>query len=238
MPENATYRRGQVDWALWREFTAESLSASKEAPQVFSTRIKRLLDIDRTMEPVDPAAPRHAFFEGAPPGKGTEVAFTPFDTFCLAVGLDMLDAGFKQSEVVFVLKHIRPELQQHHTRILRRPCRPDRMLSLADAYSDMPFFLDDQGNGIADWRVFLILRRAEFVETLYVPKDRPIPPKTPLFMEPVFVDGIAGLTEHLNAQMWPYRKGYIAEIAKPASLTSGFLERAPEIRRGRAQHFF
>ena len=229
-----TYRRGQIDWALWRQFTAERVTGPKETPRVFSTRIKRLLDIDRTMVPVDPAASRYAFLEGEPPGKGTEVAFTPFDVYCLAVGLDMLDAGLKQSEVVFVLKHIRPELEQHHARILARPCRPDRMHSLAESYPDMPSFLDDQGNGIADWRVFLILKRVEFVETLHFPKDRPIPPKRPLFMEPVIVDGIDRLAEYLNAQMWPFRKGYVAEIAKPATLTTGFLKRAPEIRRGRA----
>ena len=233
MHTNTTYRRGQVDWALWRQFTAERVPASKEAPRVFSTRIKRLLDIDRTMEPVDPAASRFAFIEGEPPGKGTEVAFSAFDAFCLAVGLDMLDAGFKQSEVVFVIKHIRPDLEQHHARILARPCRPDRMHSLSEHFLDMPSFPNDQGTAIADWRVFLILRRVEFVETLHVPKDHPIPPKTPLFMEPVYVDGTTGLAAYLNDQMWQYRKAYIAEIAKPATLTTGFLEQAPEIRRGR-----
>ena len=229
-----TYRRGQVDWALWRQFTAERVAASKEAPRVFSTRIKRLLDIDRTMEPVDPAASRFAFKEGEPPGKGTEVAFTAFDVFCLAVGLDMLDAGFKQSDVVFVLKHIRTQLEHRHAHILSQPCRPDRAFSLAENYTKMPSFLDDQGTAIADWRVFLILKRVEFVETLHVPKDQPIPPKTPLFMEPVFVDGIDGLAAYLNDQMWPFRKAYIAEIVKPASLTTGFLKWAPEIHRGRA----
>jgi len=233
MSTATTYRRGQVDWALWREFTAERFGAPEVASPVFSTRIKRLLDIDRKMEPADPAASRFAFLEGEPPGKGTEVAFTAIDAFCLAVGLDMLDAGFKQSEVVFVLQHIRPALEQHHARILARPCRPDRAQSLAENFLNMPAFLDDQGNAIADWRVFLILKRVEFVETLHVPKDRPIPPKTPLFMKPVFVDGIAGLAAYLNAQMWPYRKGYVAEIAKPVTLTAGFLEQAPEIHRGR-----
>jgi len=229
-----TYRRGQIDWALWRQFTAERVTGPKETPRVFSTRIKRLLDIDRTMVPVDPAASRYAFLEGEPPGKGTEVAFTAFDAFCLAVGLDMLDAGFKQSEVVFVLKHIRPELVQHHARMLARPCRPDRILSQGEHFPDIPSFPNDQGNAIADWRVFLILKRVEFVETLHVPKDQPIPPKTPLFMEPVFVDGIDGLAAYLNDQMWPFRKAYIAEIVKPASLTTGFLKWAPEIHRGRA----
>lgn len=146
----------------------------------------------------------------------------------------MLDSGFKQSEVVFVLKHIRPELAEHHSEILARQCRPDRRLSQGKHVHDMPSFSNDQGTAIADWRVFLILKRVEFVETLHVPKDRPIPPKTPLFMEPVFVDGIDGLAAYLNAKMWPFRKGYIAEIAKPAMLTTKFLKRAPEIRRGRA----
>ena len=70
---------------------------------MFLTRIKRLLEIDRSLEQTDlQAQPNSNFAFVAPPERaGSEVAFTAFDAFCLAVALDLHDAGFKQSEVVF-----------------------------------------------------------------------------------------------------------------------------------------
>ena len=46
---NVTYRRGQVEWALWRAFTL-ARSSGEGPPPIFRTRIKRLLDLDRDLD--------------------------------------------------------------------------------------------------------------------------------------------------------------------------------------------
>ena len=46
---NVTYRRGQVEWALWRAFTL-ARSPGEGPPPIFKTRIKRLLDLDRDLD--------------------------------------------------------------------------------------------------------------------------------------------------------------------------------------------
>src|SRR5690349_17999088 len=109
-----TFKRGQVEWAIWRFFTLLK-SAPDDPPKVFLTRIKRLLETDRHdkvpagQDYPPPAA--YAFSSGETEGQGVDAAFTSFDAFCLALALDLVDVGFKPSEIVFLLRYLRPELQ-------------------------------------------------------------------------------------------------------------------------------
>ena len=57
-----TFKRGQVEWALWQLFAANSPSPARP-PQAFLTRIKRLWELDRRM---GPEAPGYAFFDQGP----------------------------------------------------------------------------------------------------------------------------------------------------------------------------
>ena len=77
-----------------------------------ATRIKRLLDSDRDFWA--PERPRLERVRRSVPGegRGIEAAFAPFDVFCLAVALDLLDVGFKQGEIVVVMRHLRPRLER------------------------------------------------------------------------------------------------------------------------------
>lgn len=112
-----SYRRGQVEWALWQ---VKSGRKTTPAPPEFLTRIRRLLDIDRA-EPADerPFAP-YAFSDAAPDGKGGEAAFQPLDALMLWLGLDLLEMGFKQQEVVTLLRSARAIVLKRYGRDLKR----------------------------------------------------------------------------------------------------------------------
>ena len=90
------YKRGQVEWALWR-FFLQGRQVGPEQQKVFLTRIKRLLELDRGEDlgaKTETPHARFAFADAAPEGKGTDADFRPFNAFCLALALDLLDTGF------------------------------------------------------------------------------------------------------------------------------------------------
>ena len=97
-----THSRGELEIALWQSFTQGD--RGPKVDRTFKGRIQKLLDLDRAGGFGAPS--EFAFHAAAPPGRGQEVHFTLLDAFCLAIGLDLLDVGFKQSEVVFLLRHL------------------------------------------------------------------------------------------------------------------------------------
>ena len=227
--QEASYRRGQVEWALWRWFGERQ--GDDLPPKPFLTRIKRLLEIDRSdsvprgAEAV-PAA-RFAFIDQAPANKGTDVEFSAFNAFCLALGLDMLDAGFNQSEVVFVLRYIRNELERQYQRALERPPTP-RTFRLAGDMADVPSF-EDRGIRKADPRIFMILDKVELVERLPTSKAK----GTPTILKPAFRRGIKALWDELHRLDHNRRRALVFEIAHTAVRVTELLKQAPEIKRGR-----
>jgi hypothetical protein len=96
-----TCGRGQVEWVLWCSFVRARFNPG-QSPRVFRTRVKRLLDIDRHLDLTGAEVPPEASYAfAAPPAiEGAEAEYLAVDAFCLAIALDLLDAGFKQSEVV------------------------------------------------------------------------------------------------------------------------------------------
>jgi hypothetical protein len=115
------YRRGQVEWALWRLKAGEETRQS--APSPFLSRIKRLLDVDRTL--IEAPRPRgsSAFaFSSAPPGgRGENAAFSKSDALILWLALELLELGFKQQEVVQQLRRARPLLIRDLGSVLDAP---------------------------------------------------------------------------------------------------------------------
>lgn len=229
---NETYGRGQVEWALWRSFTI-GRDASDAVPQVFRTRVKRLLDVDRTSdfaEASDPPPVRWSFV--APPEEaGAEAAYAPVDVFCLAIGLDLLDAGFKQSEVVYLMRYLRSELEVRMPRLLDRPSLLARKLYGPDANPTLPTDTK-QGKTFADPRQFVVLSKIELREI--VPQGKARSQKTPLILAPAFCDGIDALGAYLSDSM-PSRRRIVTvlELAATAQAVNAFLQKAPTIRRGR-----
>lgn len=232
---NLTYKRGQVEWALWRAFTL-ARSPGDGPPPIFKTRIKRLLDLDRDLDitafGAKPASD-FAFVAPAEGGRGVEVPYTPFDVFCLALALDLLDVGFKQGEIVFLMRHLRDGLADWYADLVSRPPLIDRQTHLARSHPKLPVIARGGKAALADARVFLLLNRIEMTEVLAAatPKGKA---GQALFLEPEVCEGIGQLHDRLNALMPLHRRTVIIlEITAVAQAVSVFLEQAPIVPRGR-----
>lgn len=231
---NVTYKRGQVEWALWRAFTL-ARSPGDGPPPIFRTRIKRLLDLDRGLDAAglgsSPPSP-FAFVEPAEGGSGVEAQYTPFDAFCLAIALDLLEVGFKQGEIVLLMRHLRDMLAEWFDDLLKRPSLIDRQSHLAKHHPSLPALERSDGRTpIADARVFLILNRIEMTELMPAMQSRP---GQAVFLEPEVCEGIARLQQRLDALMPHHRRTVITtEIATTAQAVATFLDAAPLVPRGR-----
>lgn len=227
-----TYGRGQVEWALWRSITIGDLAAGNEVPKVFRTRIKRLLEIDRGLDLGDAEVPPQSDYAFAPPpsDESGEVAYGAVDAFCLAIALELLDAGFKQAEIVFLMRYLRPGLEERFADLLTPPSLISRRRYGAKHYPHVPTYEQD-GRLYADKRLFVILQKVEMTEI--------IPPAkrghtTPVILEPIFCGGIEALTEALHDFMPTRRRAVtVLEVAASAQAVEAFLKQAPVIRRGR-----
>ncbi len=223
MASEPTFKRNQVDQALWETVT-HLKGAGKEPPAVFRTRIKRLLEIDRRGPP---DTGTYAFSTAAPGGKGVDARFSAFDTFCLAIGLELLDTGFKQSEVVFLLQHIRRGLHEHFDYILEDP---PRLQASADNHPDRPKFEHPEGKPTADFTVFVLIQRVEVREKYPLLKGNG-KVVHPIIGEPIICRGIDALRDTI------YRKKvsnhFLLEISVLGHLVTSKLASVPAIPRGR-----
>ena len=223
-----TFRRGQVEWALWKWFSAGSVSARPPAP--FLTRIKRLLDIDRSGSvPVGaeklPAA-KFAFFDARAGGQGADVEYSPFNAFCLAIGLDLLDAGFSQQEVVFLLRHIEGQLKPQFLHALQyQPV--SRTFREPEDIPGAPAVMID-GSLKADVRIFMVVNKVDISEQFAA-----LHPGQPVIMKPDFAHGIDKLRDLLNRLDFNDRRAFVLEVANTAAHVTRHLVEAPSIRRGR-----
>ncbi|MEQ9490902.1 MAG: hypothetical protein RIM72_18140 [Alphaproteobacteria bacterium] len=165
------------------------------------------------------------------PVDGTEIAYKAVDAFCLAIALDLLDAGYKQSEVVLLMKYLRKDLESLFSKIRNKPSLFDRQRQAAKDYPDFPFTIY-KGNKIADARVFLIIQKIERSNLLSGNTDDK--PKYPTFLAPIYCHGAMELADKI-ADLMPSRRrtSTIAEIARTAQAVRAFLADAPLIKRGR-----
>ncbi|MGE0723513.1 MAG: hypothetical protein AB7O45_04015 [Alphaproteobacteria bacterium] len=226
-----TYRFGQVRWALWQAFTARE-TAPASPPQAFETRMRRLLEIDREPDRFESETRHaaHAFHGEGPPGQGTDIAFSAADAFCLAIGIELLDSGFKQSEVVFLLRHLRADLVRQYRRIAALPLDP-RVPEPARSLPQLPVRRDARGEW-ADPRLFLLFRQAE-IERQPVRRRGRRPQG--LVFDPEFVAGGDVLGRRLDALTWQGdRKRFVIEIGHLALDVRDFLAEAPLVKRGRS----
>jgi len=204
------YKRNQVEWSCWR---VNTLGRDEDIPKVFLTRIKRLLELDR--QPLNGNATAMAFSSSnIPMGKGSEATFSDFDVFCICLGLDLLDLGFKQSEVVFFLHHVREDIERVYKKIHNKSSVHGR-----NRY------------GInKDNAVFMVIRKIELKELFpLIPKDH----KDPVISPPLFCFGSDELMAKTLDTANQYRKFIVIELAKIAALLNDFLPQAPVRSRGR-----
>lgn len=230
--ESGLFTRGQVEWALWHALARGTTAA---IPDVFRNRIKRLLEIDRQTEEFGTTiAPpvRYAFSEEGTEGTGNQALFTSFDTFCVAVALELLDAGFKQGEIVFMMRFLRLPLWTWHGVLLPR-LPIGRGVIAAEDKPEWPSYIDESGTRAADPHVFLVLQKVDLSELLPRPVGRPVSGSPPLFLQPEFYGGYEALNARICKHMpWGFRKAFIMELALTASKIQDCLSEAPEFRRG------
>jgi hypothetical protein len=115
-----SYKRNQIEEAIARIFNPNS----QEPPSELRTRIKRLLELDRSMgrklRSKDPEEANFAFFSEDAPGTGVDISFSEYDVFSLLNALRIMRHSWPQGFAVAILRHVRPALEMEHARILRQ----------------------------------------------------------------------------------------------------------------------
>jgi hypothetical protein len=114
------YKRNQVEEAISHLFGEQAAKSSSG----LRTRIKRLLDTDRSLprnirRSNRPEHANYAFYSTDSPGKGGEVSFSSYEAFAIMIGLQMLNHNWPQKFVVETLRRLRRELEEQHKEILR-----------------------------------------------------------------------------------------------------------------------
>jgi hypothetical protein len=118
-----SYKRNQIEEAI-AHIVAPNC---EEPPSELRTRIKRLLELDRSIsrkvrskDPED-----FAFFSEEAPGTGADILFSEYEAFALLNGLRIMNHGWPQSFAVSIMRRVRVDLESEHARILRQ--KPDKL---------------------------------------------------------------------------------------------------------------
>jgi hypothetical protein len=139
------FKRNQVEEAIARVLEPGSAKLSSK----MRTRLKRLLVTDRALgrskRSVDPERANFAFSGIDVLGRGLENRFTGYEAFALLTGLRLMVDSWPQGLVVAALRRVKPDLEQHHARILsqnptilfdadgiRQQARPGDLLASTD----------------------------------------------------------------------------------------------------------
>lgn len=120
-----SYKRNQIEEAIARIFDPNC----RKPPSELRTRIKRLLELDRSMgrkvRSKDPEEANFAFFSEEAPGTGADISFSEYEAFALLNGLRIMGHGWPQSFAVSIMRRVRVDLEREHARILRQD--PDEL---------------------------------------------------------------------------------------------------------------
>ena len=227
------YGRGQLEWAVWNAFRRQRSTAPIDLPAVFRTRIKRLLEIDLELGAgAGKAAVSSAFYGSVPRGTGSEARFDQFGAFCIALGIELLDAGFKQREVVFLLRHVKPELSREFAHVLSLPPSPRNLIRPEDRPGAPTRRV--RNLKVADCLVYMLIEKVELTEAF--PAQRGGRRREPSLMEPRFIRGSEALANELSEMPSYYRKILVIEIAELIVEIGEALIEAPIKKRGRKKN--
>ena len=115
-----SYKRNQIEEAITRIVVPNC----EEPPSELRTRIKRLLDLDRSIgrkpRSKDAEEANFGFFSEEAPGTGADIMFSEYDAFALLNGLRIMAHGWPQSFAVSIMRRVRRDLEREHARILRQ----------------------------------------------------------------------------------------------------------------------
>jgi hypothetical protein len=120
-----SYKRNQIEEAIARIVVPNC----EEPPSELRTRIKRLLELDRSIgrrpRSKDAEEANFAFFSDEAPGTGGVVSLSEYEAFALLNGLRIMEHRWPQGFAVSVMRRVRPDLEREHARILKQD--PDRL---------------------------------------------------------------------------------------------------------------
>jgi hypothetical protein len=115
-----SYKRNQIEEAIARIFAPKS----EEPPSELRTRIKRLLDLDRSIgrkpRSKDAEEANFGFFSAEASGTGADTSFSEYEAFALLNGLRIMGHGWPQGFAVSIMRRVRPDLEKEHARFLRQ----------------------------------------------------------------------------------------------------------------------
>jgi hypothetical protein len=115
-----SYKRNQIEEAI-AHIVAPNC---EEPPSELRTRIKRLLELDRSMgrkiRSKDAEEANFGFFSEEAAGTGADTSFSEYDAFALLNGLRIMGHRWSQGFAVSVMRRVRPDLESEHARILRQ----------------------------------------------------------------------------------------------------------------------
>jgi hypothetical protein len=115
-----SYKRNQIEEAVTRIFYPNR----QKPPSELRSRIKRLLELDRSMgrniRSKDAEEANFAFFSEEAPGTGADVSFSEYEAFALVIGLKIRQHRWPQGSAVSIMRRVRLDLEREHARILRQ----------------------------------------------------------------------------------------------------------------------
>lgn len=216
------YKRSQVEDTLWPIFKIGA--APDHAPTEFRSRVNKLLNLDRLDQP-DLAKLPLAFNDARAEGQGQDVPFTSFHAFMLGLGLELWNAGLRQSDVIYFLRHSREALKHQHGIVIAAMPKPENVLVKGKPVREVG------GIKIRDKRVYMLVSKRHFGEAS--PKSKPGSVERPMIFVPQFVAGSEGLKTFFNKAPSDLRTWLAVEIAELAMRIEMSLAQTPPRRRGR-----
>jgi len=240
MSKDETFKRGQVQLALWGLFGPPGSTPPRpgDVPRTFGTRVRKFGEFG---VPVSP--------EERPGQPGVDIEYTAYQAFELGVALEMQDNGMNQAEIGFFLRNVRPWLRGVHERILASPpagrevvSAKDRPLSPARPYikgADPAGLGDPSCADEADTSVFMTFRYVEvqeaWPELAFEASDWTGKGRHPLILGPKFHFGLAALMDEMGrlAESDKDRIRTVIELSTLAVRLLDTLRNAPPTRRGR-----
>ncbi|MCB2107345.1 MAG: hypothetical protein KDE14_06565 [Rhodobacteraceae bacterium] len=171
---------------------------------------------------------RYAFHDKPPDGTGSEAYFTEFHVFYLAVGIKLLDAGFKQEEIVWYLRAARLSFEREYNRLERLGFPANDLVWEADTLGkDVAKRID----GYDDPTVFAVIFMVQLKELWSLAQWRK---KDPIIIAPRFAYGFDNLRQPLANELPSGAFGcHLIEISMLAKKVSLAVQNAPVVRRGR-----
>jgi hypothetical protein len=243
------WRRNQMEAALWRysvthrNWGGDWDQLASDIPTVFRSRVKKLLNMDRIpdLTPWE-RSDEHtwAFYDAPGEGVGSEDRFSTQHAFLMGIGLDLVNEGLKQSEVVFFLRERKATLTAAFNQIHERPgaiapvSASNRQHQRFDEDgSAEPIWLDPMHPPLADWTAWMVVRRHETKEAYPGFEKRSKGRNIPFFMEPEFYFGLEEVKKQLFTHLSSFRHLILIEIADLALTLPHYLAEIPAIGRGR-----